>query len=117
MEDILSRFRTQPYTNRLEDKNWYMEFGHQTDFSEDYGNPQDRVIKHIRQNGDFEKTDWFLERNLRLRKALFEYHQKTKKRTCLIAHPQVLETLTATSWFEDGKLVNAVHINFGQTKR
>jgi len=50
LEDILSKFRTQPYTTKLEDKNWYMEYGHLTDYSPEDNNQHDRVMKHIREN-------------------------------------------------------------------
>ena len=48
-----------------------------------------------------------------MRKELFNYIQKTKKKVALVAHPEVLETLTATGWHEDGSLVNAIQFNFG----
>lgn len=35
----------------------------------------------------------------------------------MVSHPQVLETLTATGWHEDGKLINNIQFDFGQIKR
>ena len=51
-----------------------------------------------------------------MRKELFDYLQKTKRKVALIAHPAVLETLTATGWHENGRLINAVSFEFGDVK-
>ena len=43
--------------------------------------------------------------------------RRSKQRIALVSHPQVLETLTATGWHEDGKLINNIQFDFGQIKR
>lgn len=74
-------------------------------------------MQKIQCNATFEKKNDYLDRNLNMRKELFDYHQKSKKKIAIVAHPSMLETLTATGWHEDGELVNAVRFNYGEWKR
>lgn len=59
----------------------------------------------------------YLDRNLTARKQLFDYHQKATAKVAVVAHPEMIEVLTATGWHEDGQLVNPIRFRFGEWKR
>lgn len=55
-------------------------------------------MQAFQYKGTFETKEDFLDRNLNARKEIFDYQQKAKKKVAIVAHPSMLETLTATGW-------------------
>jgi hypothetical protein len=114
VDDLLGKFKTLPFSNKIENRNWFLEMN-RSEFQEENNDPQRYCLNQIREKG-FESRAQFLERNNEMRRELFNYMQKTKKRVAIVAHPQVLATLTSTGWHEDGKLINPVYFDFGNAR-
>ena len=96
-----------------------MDFGEPSSSIEQGSDTQETCLNCIKQTGTFEKIESFVKRINILKRELCDYWHKTKgnSKLVLISHPSVLETLTATGFHENGKLINSVSFEFGQLKR
>ena len=116
VQDLNNKVEGSVYNKNLsEDLNWYLSYGEQVPSSE---HPEEDCLREMSKREDFESYEHYHKRLVVAKSSLPEHLKGGKEALrAVVAHPDVLEALTATGTTDKQELINRSPMEFLEIKK